>query len=133
MYNYPTPRRRCKKQEPRPHRWHYIMSAVYLFVMEDASKLPILARIGAVWVVITAGKISISGVTEYSRYPYGEEYLLRTECSKLPKNGSSHTTTTPYYYSVQQSSIQYGVRRDRSPFSVTAPVSALHVHTPYRV
>ena len=76
--------------------------------MEDASKLPILARIGAVWVVITAGKISISGATEYSRHPHGGECYVRTECSKPPKNGSSHTT-----YSVQQGSISIYREIDR--------------------
>lgn len=102
-----------------------------LFVMEDASKLPILARIGAVWVVITAGKISISGVTEYSRYPYGEDVLAQDRVFKT----AEEWIIAYYYYSVllQQSSIHHGVRRDRSPFPVTAPVSALHVHTPYRV
>lgn len=108
--------------------------------MEDASKLPILARIGAVWVVITAGKISISGVTEYSRYPYGKStkyyyymYLLRTECSKLPKNGSSHTTTTPYYYSRVVYTTEYG-EIDRRFLSQPQSAHCMYIlHTEYEV
>lgn len=53
--------------------------------MEDASKLPILARIGAVWVVITAGKISISGATEYSRHPQRRRVLPEDRVFKTAK------------------------------------------------